>query len=184
MAGQDSLRTRTLRRNGHVGSVASDTVRRAAADRSSTAVDFSKYPTARGCSLKVDSSTRNERARPRQQDRHHPPVAENCTGPRSLHRRTRIGPNLHEPRRNQSTRSTRVVRRLTKAAGIAKRISPHSLRHRSITAALDAGVPLRDVQEAASHSDPRTSMRYDRGRVSLDRHATYIVSAFVAGASR
>jgi len=54
------------------------------------------------------------------------------------------------------------------------------LRHAFITAALDAGVPLRDVQEAASHADPRTTMRYDRARVSLDRHATYIV----AGASR
>ena len=68
--------------------------------------------------------------------------------------------------------SARIVRRLTKAAGIDKRISPHSLRHSFITAALDAGVPLRDVQEAASHSDPRTTMRYDRGRGSLDRHAT------------
>jgi hypothetical protein len=52
------------------------------------------------------------------------------------------------------------------------------------TAALDAGVPLRDVQEAASHADPRTTMRYDRARVSLDWHATYIVSAFIAGAAR
>jgi hypothetical protein len=41
-----------------------------------------------------------------------------------------------------------------------------------ITAALDAGVPLRDAKEAASHADPRTTMRYERGRVSLDRHAT------------
>ena len=49
---------------------------------------------------------------------------------------------------------------------------------------LDAGVPLRDVQEAASHADPRTTMRYDRARVSLDRHATYIVATFIAGASR
>jgi integrase/recombinase XerD len=31
--------------------------------------------------------------------------------------------------------------------------------HAFITAALDAGVPLRDVQEAASHPDPRTTMR-------------------------
>ena len=80
--------------------------------------------------------------------------------------------------------SARIVRRLAKRAGIDKRISPHSLRHSFITAALDAGVPLRDVQEAASHADPRTTMRYDRGRGSLDRHATYIVSTFVAGASR
>jgi hypothetical protein len=41
-----------------------------------------------------------------------------------------------------------------------------------------------DRQEAASHADPRTTMRYDRARVSLDRHATYIVSTFIAGASR
>ena len=33
-------------------------------------------------------------------------------------------------------------------------------------------------------ADPRTTMRYDRARVSLDRHATYIVAAFVAGAAR
>jgi integrase/recombinase XerD len=49
---------------------------------------------------------------------------------------------------------------------------------------LDAGVPLRDVQEAASHADPRTTMRYDRARVSLDRHATYMVAAFLPGAAR
>jgi integrase/recombinase XerD len=51
-------------------------------------------------------------------------------------------------------------------------------------AALDAGVPLLDVQEAASHADPRTTMRYDRARASLDRHATYIVDAYIAGAAR
>ncbi len=85
--------------------------------------------------------------------------------------------------------SARIVRRLANRAGIDRRISPHSLRHSFITAALDAGVPLRyvqerDVQEAASHVDPRTTMRYDPGRGSVDRHATYIVSRFVAGASR
>jgi integrase/recombinase XerD len=78
----------------------------------------------------------------------------------------------------------RIVRRVARRAGIAKLVSPHTLRHAFITAALDAGVPLRDVQEAASHADPRTTMRYDRARVSLDRHATYIVAAFVAGAAR
>jgi integrase/recombinase XerD len=78
----------------------------------------------------------------------------------------------------------RIVRRVARQAGIAKRVGPHTLRHAFITAALDAGVPLRDVQEAASHADPRTTMRYDRGRQSLDRHATYIVATFVAGASR
>ncbi len=45
-------------------------------------------------------------------------------------------------------------------------------------------MPLRDVQEAASHADPRTTMRCDRARVSLVRHATYIVAAYIAGAAR
>jgi site-specific recombinase XerD len=78
----------------------------------------------------------------------------------------------------------RIVRRLARRAGITKPAGPHTLRHAFITAALDAGVPLRDVQEAASHADPRTTMRYDRARGSLDRHATYIVAAYVAGAAR
>src|SRR5262245_59025742 len=80
--------------------------------------------------------------------------------------------------------ASRIVRRIARRAGISKRVGPHTLRHAFITAALDAGVPLRDVQEAASHADPRTTMRYDRARVSLDRHATYIVATFIAGAAR
>ena len=103
-------------------------------------------------------------------------VGERETGPLFL--------NHDGTRRLDRHASARIVRRLAKRAGIDKRISPHSLRHSFITAALDAGVPLRDVQEAASHADPRTTMRYDRGRGSLDRHPTYIVSTFVAGASR
>jgi site-specific recombinase XerD len=78
----------------------------------------------------------------------------------------------------------RVVLKVARRAGISKNVGPHTLRHAFITAALDAGVPLRDVQEAASHADPRTTMRYDRARGSLDRHATYIVAAYIAGAAR
>jgi integrase/recombinase XerD len=50
----------------------------------------------------------------------------------------------------------RIVRKTARRAGIGKTVTPHTLRHAFITAALDAGVPLRDVQEAASHADPRT----------------------------
>jgi integrase/recombinase XerD len=78
----------------------------------------------------------------------------------------------------------RIVHRLARRAGIGKSVTPHTLRHAFITAALDAGVPLRDVQEAASHADPRSTMRYGRARGSLDRHATYIVAAYAAGAAR
>jgi hypothetical protein len=51
------------------------------------------------------------------------------------------------------------------------------LRAGFIMAALDAGVPLRDVQIAARHADPRTTTR----RENFDRHAAYVVVAFVAG---
>ena len=102
-------------------------------------------------------------------------VGERCQGP------IFIGTN---GKRIDRHAAGRVVRRVARRAGIAKRVGPHTLRHAFITAALDAGVPLRDVQEAASHADPRTTMRYDRARVSLDRHATYIVATFLAGASR
>jgi integrase/recombinase XerD len=95
------------------------------------------------------------------------------------------GPLLLTRAHNRMNRqaATRIVRRLAKAAGVTKHISPHSLRHSFITCALDAGVALRDVQAAARHADPRTTTRYDRARNNLDRHASYIVTAFVAGAS-
>jgi hypothetical protein len=51
-----------------------------------------------------------------------------------------------------------------------------------VTLALDAGVSLRDVQDAARHADPRTTRRYDRARHALDRHATYTLAAFMARA--
>ncbi|HEX5302540.1 MAG TPA: tyrosine-type recombinase/integrase [Streptosporangiaceae bacterium] len=80
----------------------------------------------------------------------------------------------------------RIVRQTARRAGIGKPVTPHTLRHAFITAALNAGVPLRDAQEAASHADPRTTMRHPpkRARGSLDRHATYIVAACLAGAAR
>ncbi|MDQ1427551.1 MAG: integrase/recombinase XerD [Acidimicrobiaceae bacterium] len=120
------------------------------------------------------------------QDGHHPVGATHRPGRRPGRRGTLRRADL-PGRRRQPPRPPR--RRQDRApggpAGWDHQTSrPHTLRHAFITAALDAGVPLRDVQEAASHADPRTTMRYDRARVSLDRHATYIVAAFIAGAAR
>jgi integrase/recombinase XerD len=78
----------------------------------------------------------------------------------------------------------RIVRRVARRAGITKTVGPHTLGKRSSPPPWTRGVPRRDVQEAASHADPRTTTRYDRARASLDRHATYIVAAYIAGAAR
>jgi site-specific recombinase XerD len=75
----------------------------------------------------------------------------------------------------------KLIGKLSERTGITKRISPHSLRHTAITAALDAGVPLRDVQDFARHADPRTTRRYDRNANGLDRHATYQLAAYFDG---
>jgi site-specific recombinase XerD len=55
----------------------------------------------------------------------------------------RSGPLLLTQAGNRLNRhaASRIVRRLAKRAGITKHISPHSLRHSFITAALDAGCP-------------------------------------------
>ncbi|MGH8923825.1 MAG: tyrosine-type recombinase/integrase [Acidimicrobiia bacterium] len=98
----------------------------------------------------------------RREDRHHPPgtttarsidmcVGERGQGPILLNREANARLDRHA--------ATRIVKRLARQAGIPKKISPHSLRHSFITAALDAGVALCDAQEAASHADPRTTMR-------------------------
>ena len=77
--------------------------------------------------------------------------------------------------------ATRRLRRIAATAGIqAARAHPHMLRHTFVTTMLDAGVDLRDVQIAARHADPRTTMRYDRARQNLDRHPNYILAAFMA----
>ena len=50
----------------------------------------------------------------------------------------------------------RWVRSIGKRAGLGA-VHPHMLRAAFIMTALDAGVPLRDVQIAARHADPRTT---------------------------
>lgn len=75
----------------------------------------------------------------------------------------------------------RWIKQLAIKAGLNdKNVHPHTLRHAFVTLSLDAGVPLRDVQYAARHSDPRMTERYDRARGSLDRHAVHYLSAYIA----
>jgi hypothetical protein len=60
------------------------------------------------------------------------------------------------------------------------RMHPYMLRHTFVTTMLDAGVSLRDVQVAARHADPRTTHALRPRPLDLDRHANYILAAFMA----
>jgi integrase/recombinase XerD len=93
------------------------------------------------------------------------------------------GPILLNQRKVRMDRhcATRALRRIAKKAGVnLPRMHPHMLRHTFVTTMLDAGVDLRDVQIAARHADPRTTMRYERARKNLDRHPNYILAAYMA----
>jgi integrase len=88
--------------------------------------------------------------------------------------------NTHGARMDRHA-PTRRLKHLAATAGIRlPRMHPHMLRHTFVTTMLGAGVSLRDVQIAARHADPRTTMRYDRARKNLDRHPNYILAAYMA----
>jgi integrase len=83
-------------------------------------------------------------------------------GDRTRHRRPDGGgPILLNTRgaRMERHAATRRLRRLAaKSVVRLPRMHPHMLRHTFVITMLDAGVDLRDVQIAARHADPRTTM--------------------------
>ena len=66
-----------------------------------------------------------------------------------------------------------LLRTLCHGAAIQTRLTPHGLRATFITLALNDGAALRDVQDAARHSDPRTTRLYDRNAGALNRHPVH-----------
>lgn len=62
-----------------------------------------------------------------------------------------------------TTRSVRnIVKKYTRAAGVTKAISPHSIRHTVGTNMAMNEAPLLVIQQFLGHSDPKTTMRYIR----------------------
>lgn len=95
----------------------------------------------------------------------------------------KTGPLLRRQSGTRLERATayRWVVRLAEKERIPMHIHPHLLRAAFISEALAAQIPLPDVQYAASHADPRTTLKYDRRKRNMDAHPTYIVSARLAG---
>ena len=46
---------------------------------------------------------------------------------------------------------------------------------------LDAGVELRDLQDAMGHADPRTTRRFDRNRNNLNKAPGNVLAGWLAG---
>src|SRR5262249_45897230 len=62
------------------------------------------------------------------------------------------------PMRPQSIRST--LRRLATEAGLARRVTPHMLRHTAATLLIETGVDIRFVQRLLGHSSIATTEIY------------------------
>src|SRR5918995_6947980 len=90
----------------------------------------------------------------------HPAGTAHRSGDRLRDRRAGRRTDLSGPQRRAPSPSrglTDLALPWTRKAGIAKTVGQHTLRHAFISAASHAGVPLCDVQDAASHADRRTT---------------------------
>ena len=123
-------------------------------------------------------------AHPRQgqQARHDPPGPAHGTHHRPRHRRTPRRTDPAETRRPAPRPAHRApLGAVDRQASRPRRSAPSHAAGRVHHGRARRRCPARDVQIAARHADPRTTTIYDRRRQNFDRHAAYVVVAFVAG---
>src|SRR3984893_18413946 len=67
------------------------------------------------------------------------------------------------PRRLTRNDMSKLVQRLRLQSGIAKKLTPHLLRHTFCTSLLHAGADITFIKELAGHQDIETTARYYLG---------------------
>jgi integrase/recombinase XerD len=78
--------------------------------------------------------------------------------------------NHPKAKRLRATDIYEIVCKYAEAVNI-EGLTPHGLRATFITLCIEAGVPLTKVQYAAGHADPRTTERYQKRKLNLDKNA-------------
>jgi integrase/recombinase XerD len=123
-----------------------------------------------------------------------PPVLTDVLAQLSAERGTTTGPMFVSPatgERMSPAGAARALTRLGRRAGLIRKdgagtwrgkVTPHMFKSTGITLALGEGCSLRDVQDWAQHSDPKTTARYDRDAGQLDRSPAYVIAGLLEGA--
>lgn len=83
---------------------------------------------------------------------------------------------LDPTRRMDPDAIDRVVRKYAAGLGLHLGYSARSMRATFITTALDNGAALEDVQKAAGHRDPSTTMLYDRRGYNPEKAASFFAT--------
>jgi site-specific recombinase XerD len=79
---------------------------------------------------------------------------------RSCRPESLLFPGAHPNRRYDITTPGHILKKLCRKAGIAKRVSMHTLRHSFATHLLEAGTNLRVIQRLLGHSNIQTTCLY------------------------
>lgn len=82
--------------------------------------------------------------------------------------------------RMQRHNAAAVITRLSRRIGITRRVTPHALRRSHITIGLLQGVPLREMQRAARHTNADTTAAYDQSDRSYLRDPTFALMTATA----
>ncbi|OKH29951.1 hypothetical protein NIES2119_31770 [[Phormidium ambiguum] IAM M-71] len=64
-------------------------------------------------------------------------------------------------------------------AGVSKVMSPHRVRHSSITASLDAGLDVRKVQKLSRHKSIETLLKYDDNRQRIQGEISDLLAGLI-----